>query len=337
MKRLTCMLMVLLMAGTAVASGIEAMNGHRAELFFSPDGTSDPLVSFDWGSDGRLYYSTAATNWNPGMKVWAYDESTSAEVFSDAGVYAGSWVTASGDYIYFNEDSNYRVYRLDLTGGGGLAVAIEQNNLWGMFPHDGDMLISGADAAWNAAVYSCQLDSAGLSTGPSDMLGYVGSNSGPIAFDIAGNMYVAEGYNPSIDPVIYRFSAAELAAAIADPAGSSLAGTGHEWAQMQSYQYGGATALAFHADGNLLVTHTMFASPSTLAKYVMDDEGGLLEVVKIAVSDERMTTLRVVGESVYVAQPSGIYKISVPEPGAAALIIAGLIGLMRRPRRRLRR
>ena len=49
--------------------------------------------------------------------------------------------------------------------------------------------------------------------------------SGPLAFDLAGNLYYAPGY---ADTSIYKFAASEVADAIAQN-GNPLKVTGHRW------------------------------------------------------------------------------------------------------------
>jgi hypothetical protein len=327
--RFTCTFIVAALAAAPASGQVQPAPGYKAELYFGNPQANQALVSFDWGWDGALYYSTGATNWLPGMSVWRQDAGGSSLVFEDAGVYAGSWVAAAGQNVYFNEDSHFRVYATD--GAGPPRLVLEQPNLWGLFPRGQDMFLSGADAFWTAALYVAPIDASGNPGAPVE-LGKVGNGSGPLAWDADGNFYVAEGYNGSAQPGVFRFSAAELEAAMADPAGAALNSAGHLWTTLERYLGGGATGLAFDGQGGLLVTATIFDGPSELRRY--DIAGGVAgDYTVLGTSPSRLTTVRVADGLAYVASPEGIYCVSTPEPATLGALAAGLGAMLLRRRR----
>ena len=139
-------------------------------------------------------------------------------------------------------------------------------------------------------------------------LGSVGSAaSGPLAFDADGNMFYAEGYVSEGHPNIYRWSAAEVAAALADPESSPLDIAGHRWATLTTGD--GVTAMAVDSLGHLVLTATSFVDPSELQRLLVNNDGtyGGLEV--LARSDERMEMVRIRDRQIYVSTGAGIFKV----------------------------
>ena len=320
--------MAVLAAGSAAWGQVTAGPGHRAQLYFANPAAGQAMVSFDWDSEGALYVSSAATNWAPGMTLWHHDDGGTSQVWSDASVFAGSWVASAGQQVYFNEDSNYRVYAVDSASGAARQV-LEHTNLWGMFPRGQHMFISGADATWTAALYVSDIAADGGLSGPVQ-IGQVGGNSGPLAWDAQGNLFVAEGYNGGGEPGIYRFTSLEVAAALVDPAGSALSGAGRLWTTLEGYSGGGATGMTFDDAGNLLLTATIFGGPSQLRRYPVDPMGEAGEFDLLASSAARLATVRVMDGLTYVSSPAGIYTVSVPEPASLCALAVGAMLLRRR-------
>ncbi|NQU76263.1 MAG: PEP-CTERM sorting domain-containing protein [Planctomycetes bacterium] len=320
---------IMLICAGAEAAVFAAVGHQSAAYFQTPSVQTDPMVSFDWGSDGNLYFSTGSADWGPKMNVWRYDGAASTNIFSNGDVYAGSWLTANGQYVYFNEDMYYNVYRYDTSAGGGAENALQHTNMWGFFFHDDGVFISGADDNWESHVYYAAVDQlTGTISAPQD-IGAVGDPSGPIAFDAVGNLYFASGYAAGR---ILKYTAGEVAEAVggvsllADPAA-------HAWADFSGTGLDGATGMAFDSSGALVATLTSFAHPSQLMRFDVDAGGACEGMTLMATSDNRMYAVRLSQGALYVNDPDGIYTVSaIPEPATLGMLAAGAIALLRRRR-----
>ena len=294
---------------------ITASPGYRIETHFESPHVGAVVGSFDWGADTNLYYSTAGA-FSFGLNVYVHDGSTSSNIYSDLGVFVGARVTAIGDYIYFNDggdfvrwDQYYFKYDPAADSLTNLNVA---SSLWGLGKR-------GATELWAAggfisALYFSPLDASGnLSSNPLVNAGSIGGGSGPLAFDASGNLYYAHGY--ATPGKIYRFTAAEVAAAMANPSGSPLTAAGHEWATIGG-DFTGASGMAVDGGGHVLVTCTKFDSPSELRRYTIDWFGANDGYDVLATSEGRLGTVRYRSGTVYVNDDSGVHAV---EPDTTAM------------------
>ena len=309
------LLIALLAAGLAGQTAMAAITfGPVATFYNNPNSGTENITSFDWDSAGNLYWmGGSAAGWGNPMNVYRYGGSLAA-IHSQA-AYAGSWVCSYGEYIYFNEDSNYTY---DTVSGGPAGQVFQQTGAWGFTIHDGGLFISGADPSWNNSIFYSPLDSGGNLTDTPVNLGYVGSPSGPIAFDADGNLFYGAGYS---DGLIYKYTAAEVAAAIGGtPFGAASA---HEFIDFNSHGLAGTTGIDFDNNGNLVASLTSFGSPSKLVSFALDGSGGYLGSSQIlAVSDGRMTTVRNRGGEIYFSDEDGVYRV-IPEPAVIGLLLSG--------------
>ena len=157
----------------------------------------------------------------------------------------------------------------------------------------------------------------------------MGSPSGPIAFDVAGNLFYSAGYT---DGKIYKYGASEITDAIA---GTQLGDAStHEFIDFNSYGLSGATGMDFDEEGNLVASLTAFGSNSKLVEFGIDGSGAYLGTSSVlAESDGRMTTVRNRDGDIYFSDPDGIY-VAIPEPGTVTLMLLGSVGMVAFRKRR---
>ncbi len=306
--------------GSSVA--FAAITSGAVETYYAnPYSGSENISSFDWSSDGALYWMGGATDWSPSMNVYKYKESTLSTIDSRSS-YAGSWVARNGNYMYFNDGGTYSFNKYDTINGGLASQVLQKTNAWGYTFNNNGLFISGADETFNNLLFYSAIDGSGNLTGSLIELGSMGAPSGPITFDSAGNLFYASGYSSG---KIYKYSAAEVATAILGTALSDA--STHEYINFNSYKLTGATGMDFDAEGNLVVSLTEFGNPSKLVSFDIDGSGNYLGTsVVLAESDGGMTTVRNNGGDIYFADPDGIYK-AIPEPASVLLILLGGLGI----------
>lgn len=320
--------------GLAVSANaaITGQNGYTATAYFANPHAGEALVSFDWSSTGNLFYSTRSPVWNPQFAVYEYDGDSSTNIYSDPSAYAGSRVTRIGDRMYFNDGGNdsrytFDYYRYDPTVGGSPVKVIDSSaangsECWGLATRNGSDIWAGG--GWPTVIRYSNLDAQGdLVTEPMTDLGVIGAPSGPLAFDSIGNLYYAQGWGDTI----YRFTAAEVAAAIADSSTNPLSPTGHEWATIGG-DATGATGIFVTDDWGLVLTATSLTAPSELRRYAINPDGTSAGYEVMATSPSVMTETRYYDGTIYVADADGIS--GVPEPVTMALLATGGVALLRR-------
>lgn len=290
----------LLCAGVSHA---DISSGNVVTVYDNPF-TGKNITGFNWSSGGDLYWMEGDANWAQDMKVHKYDGSTLSTVYT-AAAYSGFWVLSQGDNIFFDNGSETALYKYDSVAGGTPTQVHQQNNAWGYTLHGGGVFVSGSDVNWDAHLYYFAIDGNGNQSGSLVDLGLMGSPSGPMAFDANGNLYYAAGYSTG---KIYKYSAAEVAAAIA---GTPLTNpAGHEFIDFNSFGYPGATGMEFDSKGHLVVTLTSFSSPSTLVTFYTDNSGNYLGQAEIvAQSTTSMSSVRIKTGDIYFNDNDGIYRL----------------------------
>lgn len=323
MCRFLAIVGAVMFAETAIAALTVPPGVTATEVFAT--GGGDPMVSFDWANDGKLYYITG--NYAPQMTVHEWDGTNVSQIYSES-VYPGSWVACNGAYAYFTQDSDMVLYKYDTAGGGPATVTAQVPGLWGVLFSGGDAFLVGADAMWQGTIHRSIVGLDGELGAPS-LLGTVGDPSGPMAFDAGGNLYYSAGY---MHQRILKYTAAEVADAVAggaplgDPAG-------HVWASFAGMG-DGATGMAFDADGALVLTATSFLGPSRLLRFTVAGDGSNADVATLADCDTRLGTVRLRDGAIQVNDGDAIYSV-VPEPSVLALLAGGVLpALIRRARRR---
>ncbi|RYD39646.1 MAG: PEP-CTERM sorting domain-containing protein, partial [Verrucomicrobiaceae bacterium] len=131
---------------------------------------------------------------------------------------------------------------------------------------------------------------------------------------------------------IYRFTSAEVAAALIGAPGSGLSATGHEWLDYSALYAGGASSMLVDANGVLIVSFTEFNSSSSLVGFEVDGNGDYNgNDSLILTSDGRLGEIRFHNGELYVADENFIYRL-VPEPSSLLFSVLGLAFFARRKR-----
>lgn len=296
-------------AGMVCAAFIPGI-GYQAESYYANPHPDAALVSFDWDAASNLFYSTRHPFWDLGFAVYRYDGAAAEILYQDTNSFSGSRVTAIGGMIYFNDGGNYdnwnyNYFRYNPAGAEAptnLGIAAD---LWGLETRDGsDFWAAGGT---DAAIYQSALDANGdLVNNPPVNLGIIGNASGPLAFDADGNLFYTEGYNTA-GPTLYRWSAAEVAAALADPSGAPLQPDGHRWTLLAAGD--GCTGIQADPDGHILSAATSFAAPSELHRLLVLN-GLCIGYEVVARADERLDTVRLRDGAIYASTSEGVFAIN---------------------------
>lgn len=294
-------------------------NGNSGSLYYTND-NSNAIISFDWGSDSNLYFMDSQSYNFGGFH--RYDGATKTTLVAGNSNFAGASVVAIGSSIFFNDsNSNYFIHRYDIAGNSLTSTQTENYSL----ATNGTSLFTTGSADW--VITDLKYYPNGT-FGQSITLGGVAGSSGPMAFDANGNLYYGVGYGSS---EIFRWSASDVATAIATEGGTPLDQTAGFWLDYGSI-FGspeGATAMAFDSAGNLYVTLTAFANSSMLVKFETNGSGNHELILD---SDQRLGDIRIVNDILYVADGNQIFSVAVPEPSAFLLTVMGAaaFGLKRR-------
>ncbi len=285
-------------------------SNYLVQTFYENPHAGETLVAFDWGDNNNLYYSTGRPDWGLGLSIYRYDGATALKLYTDENAFAGSRVTVIGGRIYFNDGGTYDrwtcdYYRYDPVHPSAPVNIGVLSDISGLETRTGtDFWAAGG---WNAAIYYSTLNADGdLLSNPLVNLGTIGNASGPIVFDKDGNLYYVEGYVAEGKPTVYRWSAAEVAAAIADPAGNPLSPDGHTWASLSSGD--GASGMVVDNKGHLVVTATSFTDPSQLQRLFVTN-GIYAGYEVLARSDERLESVRLRAGRIYVSSSAGICAV----------------------------
>ena len=301
-----CLAALALPASAAIIGG----SNQVVETYFANPHAQACIVSFDWDAASNLYYTTGGVDWDTGFSVFHFDGTTSSSLYSDPDAFAGSRLTAIAGLIYFNDGGTYDRWTCNYfrynpaTGAAPVDMGI-LSDIWGLETKTGsDFWAAGG---YPASIYYSALDANNeLVDNPLINLGAVGSASGPMAFDKDGNLYYAEGYVAEGHPNVYRWSAAEVAAAIADPEGAALNPEGHTWTTLTTGD--GTTSMVVDNDGHVLVTITSFVDSSELQRLHVKN-GEFTGFDMMARSSDRLETVRIRNNNIYVSAAEGIYKI----------------------------
>lgn len=303
---------------TAIHAGAgapEGLNHTVVQVYYDFPATDNAgLVSFDWDDAGRLHYSVGDPHYGLKLEVNRVAAEGVERIYEKNDVWVGSRVTVIGRKVYFNDGgdltrSMYNYFMYDAAHPAeveALLAAPYGAGLWGLAKRsDNEFFASGDDGMWGpASIYYSLLDDDGyLESVPPLNIGIIGESPGPLAFDAAGNLYYVPGYVFAGEPNIYRWNAAEVNAALANPVAAALSPDGAAWATLPGHS--GATGMTTDAEGNVFLTATTFGMPSELLAYAADDA----KMVQAAVYEGRLETVRFRDDAVYVSCADGVFRI----------------------------
>ncbi len=319
-------LAVSFLLGSPAFAALNFSAGYGGAEYYTHS-NSDNLHSYDWGSDGNLYYATATPSFTSGG-FYRFNGTTTSTLAGASGDFSGTSVVAVGSSIFYN-DGNFPVagiYRHDV-GSSGAPVETAVGH-YALGSYGGNLLTTGA-AGFGQPTHINYYSGGDL--GSTIDLGVVAATSspGPLVFDGAGNLYYAPGFG---DSSIYRWSAAEVAAAISSNGVNGLTADGHLWVAYGATSlgiYSGASSLLVDENGDVLVSLTNFSDPSLLVKFDGDGSGDFTTILE---STDRLGDLRSHDGEIYISNANQILQI-VPEPSSLLLtVMAG--GAFLRIRRR---
>lgn len=347
----TLVLIVGLLAPIAEAEVTGAPGIIVDTYYANPHGEGEIINSFDFGRKGQLYYTTGIKGpegCEIGFTVYKYDGESYESIHydEDAFGFSGGRIRRYGNRMLFNDGATmvrkgFNYYSYDQKEREPIITIIDSTqpgaaNIWSLSTRDGtDLWAAGAASLSMGGLNRSHIFYGSLdfdddgdedddygdnddSNGNLTMidLGFVGGGSGPLAFDSAGNLYYAQGFNnlPSfIDSNIYLFSAAEVAAAIDDPVNNPLEIADHVWATIPINSGAlGASSMFFDDELGLVLTTTLGHGPSQLRRYAINPDGTSDDYTVLAISTGRMSETRHHKGKIYFNDPDGIYCIEKP-------------------------
>jgi hypothetical protein len=340
-------LVTLLVAACAVAGFSPARAditdvspGYSVTDFYDSPETADSITSYDWDASNDLYYDTTTPSFNFGG-LYEYNGVTTTNPVAGTSDYAGASVVAIGNYVYYNtsdSSGDQNIYKYGPVNGTPANTLASTTPNFGLYKNAGQLYLTGSPNFGTNHIYHSALNADGsLASNPATDLGADAGSSGPLAFDAAGDLYYAPGYG---DQSVYKWTAAQVTAALANPAQNPLSiAEATQWIDYSSSSaygsYSGGTSMII--EGNqLLLTLTNFDSPSVLADFGIGSDGSYNgSSTTILAATDTLGELRENDGNLFVADDASIFEVDVPEPEAAPLLLGGavlLLALFRRGR-----
>ncbi|MEM6749045.1 MAG: hypothetical protein AAF612_01110 [Planctomycetota bacterium] len=292
----------------------------------------DGAVLFSYGSFAFPNQSIGFDEFDSGVQTNLFAGAPGADFPGTATVHASS----AGEFGYFLQDNFPTPGFGRVSTAGGAATIQNTVSPVSSFTGFGDrMFVAGFDS--DSSLFVGDINAVDGSVGALTEItdGALSGSSGPIAFNAAGDLYFAPGFG---DLTIYRWSAAEVAAAIADPVNNGLTEAGSVWADYSGNpllnNLSGATGLAVTDDGDVVATLTSFVDPSLLVFFDADASGGFVNTQRLATSAGRLGSVRVdpLSDDLLFNDPDAVYRLAVvPEP-ATGVLLGGAVLLCRRRR-----
>ena len=322
-----------------VASSVHAQltavdPSYSATPYFTHS-NADNIVSYDWAANGSVYYQTSTSGFTFGG-LYRDNGGVSTQVVAGSNsVFSGASVVSIGQYVYYNNSDSsgsQNIFKYGPVGGVAAASLASTNANYGLYQNGGRLFITGAPNFGDNQIFYSNLNGStgSLLNNPAISLGTQPGSSGPLAFDRTGNLFYAPGFG---NLSIYRFSAAEVAAAIANPTSNPLNAAGHVWLDYSSL-YGnesGGTSMLLDQNGALLLALTNFTDPSLLVKFGVAANGSYDGNHNTLFQDASLLgDLRLHDGGLYLSSGNQIFNI-VPEPSSVCLLVlaAGFVVALR--------
>ena len=291
-----------------------------------PDITNLKITDFAWGADQKMYFNTQCDIddywlWSMGLGFYSKDGSTVTQILDqvESMLYQGSGVVAVGNNIRYNPDggSTQWIATYDTTTGA-TPVRGEPIPNYGLASNGSDLFFTNGVSGGTNISYS----QGGTGT-PQLITDMIPGGSGPLAFDLTGNMYYASGDGG----LVYCWTLSQVQDSID---GATLLDGGAVVLNLSGTAYAGfgTSSMLVNDDVIYLVLNDWSTWPditSVLFAYDM-------------FTDSYVELLRTVGQSfgqinidgsgnMYVSHGGTIYQFDnltvVPEPTTWALLFAG--------------
>ena len=316
-----CGVLLAAFALVAHAQTLTVTDPNYAVLPYYTDPQSNNIVSFDWTGSGNLVYMTAdaaSNTYFTGLYGVSGGINTTL-VNGNGSVYSGASVVTIGNNVYFNNSDNNGtyIYQYGPTNGTPSVTLASSAPNFSLTGHNGQIFITAGDSNGINDIYYSNLGAGGSITNVID-LGVTSGYSGPLAFNAAGDLFYAPGYG---DQSIYKWTAAQVAAAMANPTLTPLSIATATLFASYSSDYGsesGASSMLVDKNGNLLVTLTSFG-PGVLVNF--GTNGASPDT--ILADSNALGDLNQQSGTVYLAADNQIVQV-IPEPSTVWLLILGI-------------
>jgi len=312
-----------LLLSSPVFAALNFSSGYSGTTY-QTHSNSNSIYSYDWGSDGNVYYGTLTQSATFGG-LYRGNGGPATNVVAGNSNFAGASVVAIGSSIYFNDGSYPAggIHRHDVGGSGAITLGAVTNYALGAY---GNNLLTTGSLSYSGPSQISYY--AGGALGSTIELGELPGASGPVFVDGQGYLYYAAG---SDNLSIYRWSAAEVALAISSGGSNPLIAEGHLWIDYSAAFEGfaGAGSMVVDADGSLFVTMTNYGGPSELVRFDADGSGNFTRILS---SNDRLGDIRMHDDNLFISEGNRIVQI-VPEPSALmlSLVMGGVfLGTRRR-------
>jgi hypothetical protein len=300
---------------------------YSTSVFHAHSDSTASVVSFDWDASDNIIYQTSTSSFTFGG-LYHFNGITQTLLVAGSSAFAGASVRRVDDFVYYNTSDFFdqNILKYGPLSGSPSNTLISTSPNWGLHTRgSGELFITGAPGFGTNQIYYVSLDVNGDFVSSPLSLGVTAGASGPIAFDASGNLYYVPGFS---DKKIYKWSAAEVAAAIADPSTDPLPSAAsriwHDYGA-DFLTFSGGTGLTFDQDGNLVLSLTNFSDPSELVRFDVNGSGDYAGYSSILSTTGRLSDVRSYNGSLYVAVDNTIVQV-IPEPSTVLLLLLGLVG-----------